>query len=622
MSTPGREPLPAVGTEYQPLPPPLVFVSYSRKQLAEAKLFVRRLQALGLRTWHDVDDIPAGTAWDDELDRGLRECDAVLGLLTPDSVTSKYVLDEFAAAEAYGKALIFVVLEPTVPPARFIRLQQLFYEPEREDAFFEELGREFDRLRDKLEKQRRRAQEQGAPEPEAPGATETSLVSAFRTFETSMRQVAWMEPGPAGTLWVTDEEMVRVFHLGSPASRERWLLPEEPWKEIFPLVWRGQVICADWNGGVHAFASGARRGDTALHAPAYSDQPAHLATRGTDDSLWAACWDGRILGWSPAGAPLLTGVTVPQLPRHLVPLPGWGVVVVDDADSLHGLQPEGKGFHWRAPGPVVTAWGHQPEGEVPTIFLLMEQGQILQLDTRTLATHAVMLPGRPTAWAHRRAPQGDEWTALALDSGQLTWFSWNSRRVSSSLSATLPFGVKQLAAVCDPRSPTALCVVGITDGREVFTVRDRLVQCTGVGPVEAIALDSTGAFLFCRNGGGVEGYRNPVLERAECSIQLLSVDGRLEKGAYQELTFSVLNDGPVAIRRLHLMLDGSDRVEQVQRAFHHRLAPGESTALRLGVKAKAHGTNVPLELHVELVDDAGPPATTVCLRIEVAVDGA
>jgi hypothetical protein len=186
----------------------------------------------------------------------------------------------------------------------------------------------------------------------------------------------------------------------------------------------------------------------------------------------------------------------------------------------------------------------------------------------------------------------------------------------------LPFAVRQIVAVGDPHNPTALCAVGVTADREVFTVRDQQVRRTGVGPVEALALDASGTFLFCRNGGGVEAYRNPVLERAEASIRIEGVTGRLEVGAYQELGLRVVNDGPIVIRSLRLVLEGTGRIEKVQRRFEHRLAPGEGLDLQLGAKALVRGSKVPLDVHVELEDEAGPPASVRSFTVEVAVDGA
>lgn len=98
-----------------------VFISYSRKDEALAEKVVASLEEAGLDAWYDKREIVPGENWAESIARGLKESDAMVVLLTPNSLDSDLVrLDiDFALGEnAYNNRLIPVFVgEPADLPS-------------------------------------------------------------------------------------------------------------------------------------------------------------------------------------------------------------------------------------------------------------------------------------------------------------------------------------------------------------------------------------------------------------------------------------------------------------------------------------------------------------------------
>ncbi|MFN8418377.1 MAG: toll/interleukin-1 receptor domain-containing protein [Anaerolineae bacterium] len=113
-----------------------VFISYTRRgdydrQFAD---YLRgQLQAWGFQPWMDVYDIPGGDHWDDSIDSALKTSDVVLGLLSPASVESDNVKNEWAWALQKGK-LQLLLLAPCEIPHRFIRIDYTDFSRDRNAA--------------------------------------------------------------------------------------------------------------------------------------------------------------------------------------------------------------------------------------------------------------------------------------------------------------------------------------------------------------------------------------------------------------------------------------------------------------------------------------------------------
>ena len=65
---------------------PNCFISYSRSNEDIAKRLRSDLEESSIRVWRDVDDIPAGSSWDDQISGAIVACSHVLFIVTSQSV--------------------------------------------------------------------------------------------------------------------------------------------------------------------------------------------------------------------------------------------------------------------------------------------------------------------------------------------------------------------------------------------------------------------------------------------------------------------------------------------------------------------------------------------------------
>ena len=101
---------------------PQVFISYHHTDETFARQVRTRLEAHGVKTWMDRYDIAVGAYWTDEIDKGLAASDIVLGVLSPDSVESRNVKNEWDWAIQNGKRLLLIQAQPCVIPHRYVSI--------------------------------------------------------------------------------------------------------------------------------------------------------------------------------------------------------------------------------------------------------------------------------------------------------------------------------------------------------------------------------------------------------------------------------------------------------------------------------------------------------------------
>jgi hypothetical protein len=88
-----------------------IFISYSRKDAAFVRKLRKRLKALKLEIWQDVEDIEPGSNWPDTIDETLRGACVLLLVITQDSQQSQYVSYEWAFACGAGVRVIPLLME-------------------------------------------------------------------------------------------------------------------------------------------------------------------------------------------------------------------------------------------------------------------------------------------------------------------------------------------------------------------------------------------------------------------------------------------------------------------------------------------------------------------------------
>lgn len=101
-----------------------LFLSYSRKDETAARRLTSWLEREGHEVWRDEDDIGGGASFSTEIERALKDCDAVLVLWSAQSVQSMWVRDEAGYARDAGK-LIPLSIDATEAPLGFRQLQAI-----------------------------------------------------------------------------------------------------------------------------------------------------------------------------------------------------------------------------------------------------------------------------------------------------------------------------------------------------------------------------------------------------------------------------------------------------------------------------------------------------------------
>jgi len=73
-----------------------------------AREFANSLQQRGLKVWFDSSAIHPGQAWEKEVEKGLRESNVIVLLVTPDTIKRPNLYLEIGAAIGMGKPVILV----------------------------------------------------------------------------------------------------------------------------------------------------------------------------------------------------------------------------------------------------------------------------------------------------------------------------------------------------------------------------------------------------------------------------------------------------------------------------------------------------------------------------------
>ena len=94
-----------------------VFISYKRENQDFAEQLWKMLQQWGYEPWLDVKDIEVGisqdgTGWDRSIDKGLRQSNALIGLITPEALRSENVQNEWIWAKLTKRRILLLRLSP------------------------------------------------------------------------------------------------------------------------------------------------------------------------------------------------------------------------------------------------------------------------------------------------------------------------------------------------------------------------------------------------------------------------------------------------------------------------------------------------------------------------------
>ena len=88
-----------------------IFSSYSRKDHEFVDRLMPALEQYGFSTWSDVHGITGGDVWKAAISRAVRECDAFLVVLSPQSADSENVAKELAVATKHARRILPVMFQ-------------------------------------------------------------------------------------------------------------------------------------------------------------------------------------------------------------------------------------------------------------------------------------------------------------------------------------------------------------------------------------------------------------------------------------------------------------------------------------------------------------------------------
>lgn len=102
-----------------------VFISYSRKDQDFATRLAKSLLQVGYDVWLDIEDIPAGIKWSTAIQNALQTSEIMLVILSPDSMASVNVEDEWQYFLDRGKPIIPILWRPCEIHFQLSRLQYI-----------------------------------------------------------------------------------------------------------------------------------------------------------------------------------------------------------------------------------------------------------------------------------------------------------------------------------------------------------------------------------------------------------------------------------------------------------------------------------------------------------------
>lgn len=88
-----------------------IFISYAHSDQPIAERILSELRHVSVEGWRDAADLAAGNAISTSLLKALRRSSAIVVLLSPKSLASKWLLFEVGAAQGLGKRIIPVIIK-------------------------------------------------------------------------------------------------------------------------------------------------------------------------------------------------------------------------------------------------------------------------------------------------------------------------------------------------------------------------------------------------------------------------------------------------------------------------------------------------------------------------------
>ncbi|MBI5961374.1 MAG: toll/interleukin-1 receptor domain-containing protein [Chloroflexi bacterium] len=118
---------------------PQIFISYGRADEVFCRTLSKDLDESGGDIWIDVDDIRAGEDWAAAIQTGLDACSVMILVISPASMQSRRVREEWKYFHSQDKPLIPLLLEPTPVSYELHSLQYVNFHTQRYDIALKQL---------------------------------------------------------------------------------------------------------------------------------------------------------------------------------------------------------------------------------------------------------------------------------------------------------------------------------------------------------------------------------------------------------------------------------------------------------------------------------------------------
>jgi WD40 repeat protein len=609
--------------------PPQIFLSYSHHE--SDTMFARQvrdhLRSIGYRVWFD-EDMGLGEYWPDRIDKGLRSSDAVVGIISPSSIASKNVQNEWVFAQEHDITLKLLLFEPTEIPAQFIRINYLDCTKKEKEGALEKLKNDLERQfgdrkstgsdptitnKEHLHS-KELLDENGHPSPD---------LIHLQSFQTSSHPEGLHFSNENKQLWSFDGEQIEAFSPNSPYRKKRWFIQNKRWKYVANQIWQGSLICSDWDGSLYIYMDPERNESNLIYQASYDDLPIHLISVSNSGILYTASWDGTIRVWDNNKKPLFPfdKIHLTHLPKTIIPYRFGHFAVIDELETVWLFDESGELiWKWQCKGSIQDMWVSEwdlSKSHPLTFLVLLENKTIIQIklySNSDSSQEVLQLPGAVKHFSHLKK---GGWTALALENETLAWLSWSSFRIPKAYRIKLDWAIKDIIALHDPQRPSVLVSIGRTVSNHLFATNDHQAKKYDLEPVSLVYPDPSQRFLFVILNEAIEMYRNPAFLPLAYEVTIDSIEGTLLVGEYSELIINLVNCGSIPISTVSAALRGRDRILPSSEIIQEgKYLPGEKIPLRFSVQSIASGS-LQVNLQLSMEDEYGPPSIYTELSVHI-----
>ena len=91
-----------------------IFMSYSRREVGFVDDLTHRLETAGFNVWLDYRKLIPGTPWAEQIEKGLKDAEVILLVVSKESIASKYVELEWRHVLDQKHKRIILAIEATI----------------------------------------------------------------------------------------------------------------------------------------------------------------------------------------------------------------------------------------------------------------------------------------------------------------------------------------------------------------------------------------------------------------------------------------------------------------------------------------------------------------------------